>query len=147
MHVFGSSGVRGLAGSELTPPFVGRIAAAAGTTLGATTVGIARDTRTTGRLFADAAASALAGVGCDDHRHARPLGVRLGGRRRRDAESVDVITASHNPPAYNGVKLVGADGVELGRETLKRVEKRLLEESFELVGHDEIGRASCRERV
>ena len=140
MHVFGSSGVRGLAGSELTPPFVGRIAAAAGTTLEATTVGIARDTRTTGRLFADAAASALAGVGCDVHR----LGVAPTPAAQAYAERtgvpVVVVTASHNPPAYNGVKLVGADGVELGRETLKRVEKRLLEESFELVGFDAVGR-------
>jgi phosphomannomutase/phosphoglucomutase len=33
-----------------------------------------------------------------------------------------MVTASHNPPEYNGVKLVGADGVELTRDRLDRVE-------------------------
>ena len=61
MEVFGSSGVRAVAGEELTPQFVGRVAAAAGTVLGADAVGVARDTRTTGRGFADAAASTRAG--------------------------------------------------------------------------------------
>ena len=132
MEVFGSSGVRGVAGSELTPPFVGRIAAAAGTVLAADAVGIARDTRTTGRLFADAAASAVASVGCRVHR----LGVvptpAAQAYAHRAAVPVVMITASHNPPEYNGVKLIGADGVELSRPRLERVEQRLLAEDFEL---------------
>jgi phosphomannomutase/phosphoglucomutase len=139
MQVFGSSGVRGIAGEELTPPFVGRIAAAAGTTLDAEAVAVARDTRTTGRMFADAAASALAGVGCTVHR----LGVvpTPGAQAYAEREGVPVvmITASHNPPEYNGVKLVGADGVELPEATLERIEERLLTEEFTLVGYDAVG--------
>ncbi|MEF8807009.1 phosphoglucosamine mutase [Natronomonas sp.] len=139
MQVFGSSGVRGIAGEELTPPFVGRIAAAAGTVLDAETVAVARDTRTTGRMFADAAASALAGVGCTVHR----LGVvpTPGAQAYAEREGVPVvmITASHNPPEYNGVKLIGGDGVELPQETLERVEERLLAEDIDLVGYDDTG--------
>ncbi|QLD85328.1 phosphoglucosamine mutase [Natronomonas halophila] len=139
MQVFGSSGVRGIAGEELTPPFVGRIAAAAGTVLDADAVAVARDTRTTGRMFADAAASALAGVGCTVHR----LGVvptpGAQAYAQRAGVPVVMITASHNPPEYNGVKLVGADGVELPRETLERVEKRLLGDDIGLVGYDATG--------
>ena len=139
MQVFGSSGVRGVAGSELTPPFVGRIAASAGTVLSADAVAVARDTRTTGRLFADAAASALAGVGCD----VRRLGVAptpaAQAYAEREGVPAVVITASHNPPEYNGVKLVGTDGVELDRRTLERVEERLLAENLQLVGHDRVG--------
>jgi phosphomannomutase/phosphoglucomutase len=139
MRVFGSSGVRGVAGSELTPPFVGRIAAAAGTVLAADAVGIARDTRTTGRLFADAAASAVASVGCGVHR----LGVvptpAAQAYARRAAIPVVMITASHNPPEYNGVKLISADGVELSRRRLERVEDRLLAEEFELVDYEQVG--------
>ena len=139
MQVFGSSGVRGVAGEELTPPFVGRIAAAAGARLGAESVAVARDTRTTGRLFADAAASALAAIGCDVHR----LGVvpTPGAQAYAERTGVPVvmITASHNPPEYNGVKLVGSDGVELPEATLERIEERLLAEDFELVGYDAVG--------
>ncbi|WP_254840056.1 phosphoglucosamine mutase [Natronomonas marina] len=139
MQVFGSSGVRGVAGTELTPPFVGRIAASAGTVLDAEAVGLARDTRTTGRLFADAAASALGSVGCDVHR----LGVvpTPGAQAYAEREGVPVvvITASHNPPEYNGVKLVGADGVELSQETLERIEERLLAEDFRLRDYEAVG--------
>ena len=139
MEVFGSSGVRAVAGEELTPQFVGRVAAAAGTVLGTDAVGVARDTRTTGRVFADAAASTLAGIGCDVHR----LGVvptpGAQAYAERTGVPVVVITASHNPPQYNGVKLVGDDGVELPRATIERVEDRLLAEEFEFVGYDAVG--------
>ncbi|WP_336134935.1 phosphoglucosamine mutase [Natronomonas amylolytica] len=139
MQVFGSSGVRGIAGEELTPPFVGRIAAVAGTVLDAEAVAVARDTRTTGRMFADAAASALAGVGCTVHR----LGIvpTPGAQAYAEREGIPVvmITASHNPPEYNGVKLIGGDGVELPQETLERIEERLLAENFDLVSYDDTG--------
>jgi phosphomannomutase/phosphoglucomutase len=45
-----------------------------------------------------------------------------------------MITASHNPPRYNGVKLIGADGYELSREALERIEARLLRSDRD--GHD-----------
>ena len=139
MEVFGSSGVRAVAGEELTPGFVGRVAAAAGTVLGADEVAVARDTRTTGRLFADAAASNLAAIGCTVHR----LGVvpTPGAQAYAERHGVPavVITASHNPPEYNGVKLVGDDGVELPRGTLERVENHLLAEEFEYVRYDAVG--------
>jgi phosphomannomutase/phosphoglucomutase len=139
MEVFGSSGVRGVVGEDLTPQFVGRIAAAAGTVLEAEAVAIAWDTRTTGRMLADAAASALAAVGCDVHR----LGVvpTPGAQAYAEREGVPVVivTASHNPPAYNGVKLVGDDGVELTRTILERIESRLFDGEIDRVGYDAVG--------
>ncbi len=51
-----------------------------------------------------------------------------------------VITASHNPPPYNGVKLVGADGVELSIADLESIEETLLAESFTVAPWDETGR-------
>jgi phosphomannomutase/phosphoglucomutase len=36
-----------------------------------------------------------------------------------------MVTASHNPPEYNGIKLIADDGVELPRESLEAVERRL----------------------
>ncbi|MUV88455.1 phosphoglucosamine mutase, partial [Natronomonas sp. CBA1123] len=139
MQVFGSSGVRGVAGEELTPPFVGQVAAAAGTQLDTESVAIARDTRTTGRLFADAAASALAAIGCDVHRLGIVPTPGAQAYAERTGVPVVVITASHNPPEYNGVKLVGANGVELPQTTLERIEERLLAEDFTLVGYDAVG--------
>lgn len=139
MDVFGSSGVRGVVGEELTPRFVGQVAAAGGTALESDTVAIARDTRTTGRMFVNAAASSLASVGCSVHR----LGVIPTPAAQAYAEHHGVptvmITASHNPPEYNGVKLIGADGIELSKQRLEGIEERLAANDAAPVGFSEIG--------
>ena len=139
MDVFGSSGVRGVVGEELSPAFVGRVAAAAGTVLDAGTVGIARDTRTTGRMLGDIAAGHLASVGVS----VRRLGVLPTPGAQAYAERhgipVVVITASHNPPAYNGIKLIGDDGIELRASTLERIEAALSADEGDPVGYAEVG--------
>jgi phosphomannomutase/phosphoglucomutase len=139
MELFGSSGVRGVAGEELTPQSVLRIAAAAGTVLDADAVAIARDTRTTGRMFVDAAASGLASVGCSVHRLGIAPTPAAQTYAEREGVHAIVITASHNPAEYNGVKLVGDDGVELPTETLERIEACLFDEAFDPAGYDAVG--------
>jgi phosphomannomutase/phosphoglucomutase len=140
MRIFGSSGVRGVVGEELTPAFVGRIASAAGSVWGARRVAVAHDTRTSGRTYADAVAAALSSVGCDVDR----LGTvpTPGVARYCEAEGVPAVhvTASHNPPEYNGVKLVGDDGVELTVDRLERVEDRVHTEDFAVAPWDGLGR-------
>lgn len=44
-----------------------------------------------------------------------------------------MVTASHNPPQYNGVKLIMGDGVEASREVEERVEEVFYEERFRYV--------------
>jgi len=133
MEIFGSSGVRGVANEYLNPVFVCQIAQAAGSVWGTDRAAIARDTRATGEMLANAAASGLASVGSDVDR----LGVIPTPGLQAYCEQAGVpgvmITASHNPPEYNGVKLVGADGVELALSALERVEERLLSEAFATV--------------
>jgi phosphomannomutase/phosphoglucomutase len=139
MKVFGSSGTRGVAGEQLTAEFVLRVAKAAGTVWGADRAAVARDTRTTGAMFANAADAGLTAVGTDvDRLGVTPTPAAV---RYADVEAVPVvvITASHNPPEYNGVKLVGADGVELPVSALERIEERLLAEEFAIAGWDEVG--------
>jgi phosphomannomutase/phosphoglucomutase len=142
MKLFGSSGTRGVVGESLTPEFVLRVAKAAGTVWNAERVAIARDTRTTGEMFVNAAASGLASVGVDvDDLGVVPTPAAV---RYCETESVPgvVITASHNPPEFNGVKLVGDDGVELSVEELERIEDHILTEEFDVAAWDEVGR--CR---
>jgi len=139
MQLFGSSGVRGVAGTELTPELVLSVSKAAGTVWETDRAAVARDTRTTGELFADTAASGLASVGLDVDR----LGVvpTPGVTRYCEAEGVPavIVTASHNPPEYNGVKLVGPDGVELTVDDLERVESHALAENYDVAAWDEVG--------
>ena len=139
MQLFGSSDTRGVVGDGLSPEFVLRIAKAAGTVWSGDRVFVARDTRTSGELFTNAAASGLASVGVDVDRLGitpTPAAVRYA-----DVHGVPglVITASHNPPEYNGVKLVGADGVELGVDRLERIEEHILAEEFAIAAWDGVG--------
>lgn len=142
MKVFGSSGVRGVMNEELTPGFVSRVAMAAGSvfrTRGSTRVALGRDTRTTGELLADSAVGGLGSVGCD----VDDLGVlptpALQAYSEREGVPALMVTASHNPPEYNGVKLIGANGIELVRDKLEQVEDRLLTERFSTVSWDGTG--------
>ncbi len=132
MELFGSSGIRGVALRYLTPELVLDIAKAAGSVWDADRVAVARDTRTTGELFANAAASGLAAVGCDVDR----LGVvptpAVGNYCESTGIPAVLVTASHNPPEFNGVKLVGDDGVELSVDVLERVERRVLDDDYDL---------------
>ena len=139
MEVFGSSGTRGAANVEITPTFAVRVAQAAGTVWGADRVALGRDTRTSGQMLASAAASGLESVGADVDR----IGVVPTPALQAYAEAEDVpgvmITASHNPPSDNGIKLVGPEGVELAVGDLERVEEAFSTESFETVAWDAVG--------
>ncbi|WP_277554561.1 phosphoglucosamine mutase [Halobaculum limi] len=139
MKVFGSSGTRGVVGEEFTPEFVSRVAAAAATTWEADRVALGRDTRTSGRTFADAAAAGITAAGVDVER----LGVVPTPSLVRYCEVERVpgvmITASHNPPEFNGVKLVGDEGIELPVHRLEAIEERLLAEGTTTVTWDRMG--------
>jgi len=142
MRVFGSSGVRGVVNEDLTPADATEVAQAAGTVWaagGADRVAVARDTRRTGPMLVDSVAGGLASVGVSVDR----LGVVPTPALQAYAERAGVpglmVTASHNPPEYNGIKLVGADGVELPRERLEAIETRLLDETPRRVDWDETG--------
>ncbi len=140
MEVFGSSGTRGVANETLTPGFVVRVARAAGTAWGADRVALGRDTRLTGPMLADAATAGLNSVGADVDR----LGVLPTPALQAYAAAEGVpglmVTASHNPAPYNGIKLVGADGVELDVPAMERVEDTYLAERFESASWDAVGR-------
>lgn len=148
MNVFGSSGVRGTALESLPPSDVLAIAQAAGTVFRDRNerVAVGRDTRMTGEMFAHTVASGLASVGC----HVDRLGIVPTPSLQAYCEAEGIpgvmVTASHNPPEYNGIKLIGDDGVELTRETIDSVEQ-LLDEEPELTRWNDTGEIQTVEGV
>jgi len=107
-RLFGTNGVRGVANRELTLELVTRLAASCGSILGKDTA-IGRDGRVTSPLFRDAAASGLLSVGCNVH----DLGILPTPTLQYAVKHLGLdgglmITASHNPPEFNGVKVIAA---------------------------------------
>ena len=105
------SGLRGIVGESLTPEVAMRYVATFAATLASGPIIVSRDGRTTGPMIALAVQSALAAAGrevLDAGIAATPtLGVLV---QARGAAGGVQISASHNPPQYNGLKLFGPEG-------------------------------------
>ena len=105
------SGLRGVVGESLTPDVAMRFVAAFAAGLPEGPVVVSHDGRTTGPMLANAVRSVLCAVG----RHVFDAGIQstptVGVLVRVEKAVGGVqISASHNPPEYNGLKLFGSDG-------------------------------------
>ncbi len=123
------SGIRGQIGRTLTPEVAARFGAAFGTMLGAgKTVVVGRDSRPSGPMVRNAVTSGLlaCGVKTIDLGLVTTPGVALM-TRELGADGGVVITASHNPIEWNGIKFLRPNGLALsveGAAELKRIWQR-----------------------
>ncbi len=137
------SGMRGHVGTDLTPELVARHAAALGAWVrssGATpTVVLGRDARTSGPMFARAAAAGLMSVGVDviDLGVVPTPTVQLAVEHHHAGAGL-ILTASHNPIEWNALKFVGPDGIFLDAEAGARV-RALAEQGPPRAGWDGVG--------
>jgi phosphoglucosamine mutase len=119
---FGTDGVRGIVGEFLTTELVERLGRAAATWTGASKVFIGRDTRASGLELEEAFARGVISVGGD---------AILGGVLPTPAVALlaldlgVVISASHNPPEYNGVKFFDSEGHKLSDVSEEQIEQLL----------------------
>jgi phosphoglucosamine mutase len=144
LQLFGSSGVRGLANADLTAVLAEQIGLAVATFAKAREVLVARDTRVSGAMLEDALVSGLESGGAN----VKCLGVIptpvlafLTKKMRADAGAM--ITASHNPPEYNGIKVFNGDGLAYDEESQNTIERIIAEERFRradwrTVGHSQL---------
>ncbi len=107
---FGTDGVRGLVGEDLTPELVGRIGKAVTLWAGRGRVLVGRDTRASGPVLEEAFAAGVVSAGGT----AVLAGVLPTPAVALLAQDLGaVVSASHNPPEYNGVKLFDREGHKL----------------------------------
>lgn len=144
MRLFGTNGIREVVGEKFTPAFVTRVADAIGALLPTGShVVVGWDGRTSSPAFAGIVASSLALAG---HK-VTELGilptpaiqynvVPLG------ADLAVVVTASHNPPEFNGLKCIAKDGLEVAREFEERIEAGVDHGSAMPVGYAHVGEVS-----
>lgn len=120
---FGTNGVRGRF-DELTPELAMRISQAVGAYFKKGRMIVARDARLTGEVLRNAVCAGLMGVGCD----VVDLGVVPAPTaefmvKKLKADGCIIITASHNPPEWNALKVVDGKGISISRERGGEIEK------------------------
>ena len=140
MELFGTNGVRGIANEFVTPELAVNLAKSLGTYMGSKgTVAIGCDTRISGQMLKSAAiAGALAtGLSVIDVGIVPTPSIQYYVRDYADAGIV--ITASHNPREYNGIKLIAGDGSEFPRDGERDIEKIYFSGKFSTVSWDKTG--------
>ena len=124
--IFGTDGVRGVAGSELTPELALEIGRAAGSYLRSGPVVVGQDTRRSGSMLSAALQAGFHSAGVDTI----DMGVLPSGgisylTAQSSATMGAVVSASHNPAADNGIKLLAARGTKLSDEVERQLEDRM----------------------
>ncbi len=122
--LFGTNGVRGVVGEDMNPDLALRLGKAVGTWLRpGDRVAVASDARQSRDMLKAAVCAGLqsTGVHTVDLGILPSPGIQLYVRDKRFAAGV-ILTASHNPPEYNGIKLVAPDGTETDAKQESEVE-------------------------
>src|SRR2546427_549065 len=141
-RLFGTNGIRGVVGPDMNAELAVKVGRSIGTFFGGGPVALARDTRLSGPMLARATASGLMSAGCE----VIDLGIvptpcaehyvtKAGGTLK----GAVVVTASHNPREFNGLKAIDARGMEMRREDEEAIESIYFEERFRVAPWSEVG--------
>jgi phosphomannomutase/phosphoglucomutase len=143
-RLFGTNGIREVVGETLTAPFVVRVVRSIGAVIPPRSkVVVGRDGRTSSIALAQLASATLALSGhsvvelgllpTPAIQYSVPrLGARLG----------VILTASHNPPEFNGIKCIAADGLEVERDVEQAIERGFADDVGTTVGFADVGSVS-----
>jgi phosphoglucosamine mutase len=133
--LFGTSGIRGIYGKEVTEELAMKVA----NVFADRDVAIARDTRQTGTTLSEAAMSGALARGRDVIRLGIVPTPTLALATRKYSCNGIMLTASHNPPEYNGLKLF-SEGREISRAREGEVESAY-GGNLQIAQWDKVGRS------
>ncbi len=138
-RLFGTNGVRGVAGKDMTPALALSIGMALGS-MRKGKIAVGMDTRTSGPALSCAVRAGLLATGCDVVDCGILPTPALQYLVKHHFDGGAVITASHNPPEYNGVKIIEADGTEMGDAETIILEERIFSQNFDMADWQGVGR-------
>ena len=138
--IFGTDGVRGAAGLELTADLALQIGRAGGSYLHGGPVLVGQDTRRSGSMLSAALQAGFHSVGIDTV----DVGILPSGgisylTSRSGATMGAIVSASHNPAEDNGIKLLAARGTKLADGVEREIEDRMRNPSRLVAVGGEIG--------
>ena len=140
--------MRGLANEELTAVLAEKVGSAVAIVVKAKEVLVARDTRVSGAMLQGALVSGLESGGAN----VKCLGIIptpvlafLTKKMRADAGVM--ITASHNPPEYNGIKIFDHDGLAYDEESQNIIESIIVQQRFNVADWGNVGHCQLADQT
>ena len=145
-RLFGTNGVRGIYGRELTSDLTIDLCYALGTFFGKGSIVVGNDGRRSSPVMSRLVRATLNSAGLDTANAGLiPTPCLQFAARRQGYSGGIMITASHNPPQYNGIKPTATDGVEISREDELQVENFYYLKKFARI--DGTGRDSVDDNI
>ncbi len=140
MPLFGTNGIRGVFGKDLSLDFLVNITRSLAAYYKKGPIVIGRDGRNSNNIMFNIVTAVLNSDGLDTvDAGILPTPCLQYATKRNEFNGGIMITASHNPPEYNGVKPIASDGVELPRQDESVVEQNFANKTFitsEIVGQN-----------
>jgi len=146
-RLFGTSGIRGVVNADFDPIFAMRIGMALTNVLKKGMLTVARDTRTSGQMLSSAFVAGIIAGGLEvTDLGVLPTPVLAYLTRSLRAASGAMITASHNPPEFNGIKLFDTEGKAYSDALQSQIEHAIGCEELACAGWDLLGEVSSADR-
>ena len=122
--LFGTNGVRGVFGEDLTLDFISKITLSIASFFKKGPILVGYDGRESSVSISKIVTAVLSSAGLDSAVCGLvPTPCLQFATRQLGYNGGIMITASHNPPQYNGLKVIAKDGIEISRESELQVEK------------------------
>lgn len=147
MLTFGTDGVRGEFGKELTENYAANLAEVAAQVLQCNLVVIGRDTRESGVLLETAITKALATMGVEVQLMGVAPTPAIAFAARKHGVVAIAITASHNLYQDNGIKIFGAGGCKLSDAEQESIEQAMLARGENAKAADDMVSSSAKSGV
>jgi len=138
--LFGTTGVRKVYGEDFSLDMALRLGKTMGTYLQRGSVAVARDVRTTSNMIEDALVAGILSTGVNVVRMGMiPTPTLAFITRQRGFEAGLMVTASHNPPEYTGVKFWDSEGMGYTPDKESQLEEIYQSGEFNLAPWDKLG--------
>ena len=140
-RLFGTNGIRGVVNKELPPKIFLKFGYSIGSFFRGGKFLLAFDGRISSPMLSDAVASGLIAVGCKVYEVGMiPTPTLQYLTKRWQMDGGIMITASHNPPEYNGMKVIDRDGIEIERNKEIEIEKNFFNKKYRLTEWHSVGK-------
>ncbi|MEM0135386.1 MAG: phosphoglucosamine mutase, partial [Thermoplasmatales archaeon] len=141
MPLFGTNGIRGVLNESITPELGYRFGIAVGTYYDEKEIVVAYDNRSTSELLKNVVVAGLLNSG----KSIIDLGIIPTPTAQVYCKLHNlpgvVITASHNPPNFNGFKVISRDGANPGKDEEKKIEELITGGNFKKATWDTVGKS------